>query len=306
MGWTLIHSLWQIALVACVLLCILRILKNVSPNLRYGVSVLALVVSVITPVVTYVRLSGNTIPDLSKYDISKQTARDDLENAPANPGDSAVARANNPLSVSEETGTTALLIGLRDYLIQSIPSILPFAVGMWLLGVALFSLRLGGGIWQLRRYKTQGIEAVDENWQQVFSALCERLDIAHKIKLLQSTLVETPIAIGFFKPLIIVPASVFLQISPQELETIIAHELIHIRRYDPFVNVFQSMIEVLFFYHPGVWWISAQIRREREFAADNAVMEIFGDSHTVYANALANLEEIRHLANKQMPRCNGG
>src|SRR5207253_8814979 len=103
-------------------------------------------------------------------------------------------------------------------------------------------------------------------------------------------------AIGFFKPLIIVPASVFLQISPQELETIIAHELIHMRRYDPLVNMIQSAIEVLFFYHPGIWWISAQIRREREFAADAAVMEFLDGSRVVYATALANLEEIRHLA----------
>jgi beta-lactamase regulating signal transducer with metallopeptidase domain/peptidoglycan/xylan/chitin deacetylase (PgdA/CDA1 family) len=310
MGWTLFISLWQIALVACVLMCVLRILKNVSPNLRYAASVLALVVSVTIPVITFVQLSGNSTTDLFKYDVTKQIGRDDLENFPAYSGGSSVARANDPLNVSEKNGATAFLTRLREYLARKIPSILPVAVGLWLLGVALFSFRLGGGIWQLRRYKMSGVESVDANWQQRFTLICQTLKIDRHIKLLQSAIIETPIAIGFFKPLIIVPVSVFLQMRPHELETIIAHELIHIRRYDPLVNILQSVIEVLFFYHPGVWWISAQIRREREFAADNAVMEIFGDSHTVYATALANLEEIRLRADQNMPSiataANGG
>jgi peptidoglycan/xylan/chitin deacetylase (PgdA/CDA1 family) len=106
------------------------------------------------------------------------------------------------------------------------------------------------------------------------------------------------------------PAALFLQVTPRELETIIAHELIHIRRYDPLVNIGQCVIESVLFYHPAVWWISAQVRREREFAADAAVMEIFEDSHVTYARALANLEEIRLQTNQQTPRyataANGG
>ncbi|HXH68818.1 MAG TPA: M56 family metallopeptidase [Pyrinomonadaceae bacterium] len=89
--------------------------------------------------------------------------------------------------------------------------------------------------------------------------------------------------------------------NPQQLETILAHELIHIRRYDNLVNFAQSFVEILLFYHPCVWWISAAIRREREFACDDAVTETPGNPHIVYASALANLEEIRRLTKEKTP-----
>ena len=130
------------------------------------------------------------------------------------------------------------------------------------------------------------------------------------VRFLTSNLVETPIVAGWLKPVILVPAGLFLQIHPRELEIIIAHELIHIRRYDPLVNLAQSAMEILFFYHPCIWWLSAHIRKEREFAADARVLEIFSDSHLTYANALANLEEIRLLTNNHIPSiataANGG
>ncbi len=96
----------------------------------------------------------------------------------------------------------------------------------------------------------------------------------------------------------------FLQMNPRELEAILAHELAHIRRFDNLVNLAQSFVEILFFYHPCVWWMSAIIRREREFACDDAVvmMEMFENPHTVYASALANLEEIRRMAKETTRR----
>ena len=311
LGWTLIHSFWQIGLVAAILVVLGLIVNRSAANLRYGVSVLALVISLTLPVVTFVQLSSS---DAAGHFFVGANERSGYEREPnegerniAGPALSTDSRASN----DKGTATTwKLFAGLRAFLDRNLSSKMPFAVGMWLLGVALFSFRLCGGLWQLRRYKMHGIEHVDANWKHVFLALCEKLKIDRQIDLLRSNLVETPIAIGFFRPLIIVPTSAFLQISPRELETIIAHELIHIRRYDLLVNMIQSAIEVLFFYHPGIWWISKQIRLEREFATDSAVVDIFEGSHVVYANALANLEEIRHLANKQMPRiataANGG
>jgi hypothetical protein len=173
----------------------------------------------------------------------------------------------------------------------------------------MLSLRLFGGVWKLHEYRTVGISVADNVWQERFNDLRARLRIGSAVKLIRSELVKTPIAVGFFKPLIIVPASAFLQMRPDELECIIAHELIHIRRYDSAVNIFQSAAETVFFYHPAIWWISAEIRREREFAADAAVLATTGHE-VVYASALANLEELRHLTNVDAPSmamaANGG
>ena len=173
-----------------------------------------------------------------------------------------------------------------------------------------FALRLSGGAWQIHIYKTRGISEPNDEWLKKFTTLCDKLKIRQTVKFLQSNLIETPVVVGWLKPVILVPASVFLQISPQQLETIIAHELIHIRRYDALVNLAQSFVEILFFYHPCVWWISSVIRSEREFAADEAVIKMLENSHIVYASALANLEEIRQTANATAPpvlvAANGG
>ncbi len=199
---------------------------------------------------------------------------------------------------------------LQNLFSENLSAVLPFLVGFWFLGVMLFALRLIGGVWQIHTYKTREVSVPNNEWLEKFATLCKKLEITQTVKFLQSNLIETPVVIGWLKPVILVPASVFLQISPQQLETIIAHELIHIRRYDALVNLAQSFIEILFFYHPCAWWISSVIRTEREFAADECVVEILDNSQIIYASALANLEEIRQTAKITAPpvlvAANGG
>jgi beta-lactamase regulating signal transducer with metallopeptidase domain/peptidoglycan/xylan/chitin deacetylase (PgdA/CDA1 family) len=305
LGWTLLHSLWQITLVSAGLLFALRLLKSSSANVRYSVCVVALVIAFVLPVITFIQISsGSRVDTVTDSIVAKATGRE-------------VARGilRNDWQVFDPAATEGSddgsnFVGLRSYLDTQIPNLLPIAVGLWMIGVAFFAMRLGGGIWHLRLYKTRDIEQVDTHWEQTFSSLCEKLELTNKVRLLSSSLVRTPIAIGIIRPLVIIPAGLFLQIHPSELETIIAHELVHIRRYDTLVNIIQSLTETLLFYHPGIWWISRQVGREREFAADADVLRLFNDSHVTYARALANLEEIRLKTDKQLPRlataANGG
>ncbi len=205
---------------------------------------------------------------------------------------------------------TSRIAGAQQIIETYLPVFLPFAVWLWLAGIAFYSLRMIGGLWQLRAFRKFDITNVDEQLQAKFEALCERLQLRRMVRLFSSGIVETPIAVGWLRPLIIVPASAILQIDPRGLETVIAHELIHIRRHDTLVNILQNVVEVVFFYHPGVRWISSRIRLEREFAADAAVLEMFADSRVVYAKALADLEEIRRSTKIQTPAlapaANGG
>jgi beta-lactamase regulating signal transducer with metallopeptidase domain len=302
LGWTLIHSVWQIALVAFILFALLRVLQRFSANARYLAAVSALALALVLPVATFVNFSVN--PSV-----------DSLENEVSLTGDSALLNkdfrrgAEFPAFPKTETQTAAAgeknvfasIESLQNFFDENFSAALPVLVGGWFFGVAFFALRLTGGVWQLHLYKTREISAPGDEWQERFAALCEKLKIKQSIKFLQSGLLQTPIVIGWLKPVILVPASVFLQMNPKELETVIAHELVHIRRYDALVNFAQSATEVLFFHHPCVWWISAVIRQEREFATDEAVVKILENSHIVYASALANLEEIRHLSNQKTP-----
>jgi beta-lactamase regulating signal transducer with metallopeptidase domain len=311
LGWTLLHSLWQIALVAFILFLLLRVLQKFSANARYLASVFALAFALVLPVVTFVQVSSSPNSNLlsNEYSAENNAREKDknfrrAENFPVS-GKTEIQNAN-----SQTENAFPSIENIQDFFDKNISAFLPFVVVIWFFGVALFALRLFGGIWQLRQYKTKEISAPNAEWQERFVVLCEKLKITRSVRLLQSNLVETPIVAGFIKPLILIPASVFLQISSKELETVIAHELVHIRRYDCLVNFAQSVVEVLFFYHPCAWWISKTIRSEREFAADEAVIESFGASRLIYANALANLEEIRQMANQTAPSilvaANGG
>ena len=291
-GWTLIHSLWQICIVTAGLFFALQVFRYKSSNVRYAVAVTGLAISVVVPLVTFVQISGSARDNgLSVNSGGAAVDRKDIE----------LSRTGDLIAAQTETGVvtsagsaTDVASNIRAWLDRRIPDLLPLAVLAWMAGVGFFSIRLGGGFTQLQKYRLAREPARDaERWAEAFERLRVVTGVQRAVTLRATELIQTPIAIGVFKPVILIPTSLFLQISPRELELIIAHELIHIRRLDPLVNVVQCVIETLFFYHPGVWWICAQIRSEREFATDAAVTDAFRDSHTTYARALANLEEIR-------------
>jgi len=92
--------------------------------------------------------------------------------------------------------------------------------------------------------------------------------------------------------MILLPASALTGLSSEQLEAIFAHELAHIRRNDYLLNILQTIVEILGFYHPAVWWISHKIRAERENCCDDLAVSISGD-RVCYARALTSMEEIR-------------
>jgi beta-lactamase regulating signal transducer with metallopeptidase domain len=296
LGWTLVHSIWQIAFAAFLLSALLRVCRNYSANARYLLAVAALALTFVLPLATFVWFTNVSSVEAFSNAIQIAGSEESFDNNYRLPEESSPFVKAETQKVNPQNGT-AFLLNIQETFRANSDNILAFLVGFWFLGVMIFSFRLIGGICQIHRFKTREIAAPNVVWQEKFVALCQKLKITQSVQFVQSNLVETPVAVGWLKPLIIVPASLFLQINPRELETILAHELVHIRRYDNFVNLAQSTIEVLFFYHPGAWWISSQIKLEREFAADAAVTEIFNESRIVYASALANLETIRH--NKQ-------
>ena len=112
-------------------------------------------------------------------------------------------------------------------------------------------------------------------------------------------MVEVPTVIGWLRPVVLVPGSALAGMAPYQLEAILAHELAHIRRHDYLVNLLQTLVETLLFYHPAVWWLSHRIRIERENCCDDLAVSLCGDPYA-YAKALADLEELRadsgHLA----------
>jgi len=175
---------------------------------------------------------------------------------------------------------------------QLIERSLPLVLLAWGSGVLVLSSRLTGGwAWlQFLRRRRETVPAGDEQ-QLMLLRLCQRMKLVSNIRLLRCDRVKGPTVLGWLKPVVLVPGFALTGLSPQQLELILAHELAHILRHDYAVNLIQSVVEVLFFYHPAVWWISAKIRQERELCCDALAVRHAGDALD-YARALTHLETL--------------
>jgi len=168
----------------------------------------------------------------------------------------------------------------------------PQAVLVWMLGVCLLSCRLFWRWLAAARGRRRAMPLREERWEKAMALLARRLRVSPAVELLQSALVRAPTVIGWLRPAILLPASVLAGLTPEQLEAVLAHELAHIRRRDYLVNIAQSVIEVLLFYHPAVWWVSHRIRVEREHCCDDVAVAACG-SVVTYTRALAELELFR-------------
>jgi beta-lactamase regulating signal transducer with metallopeptidase domain/HEAT repeat protein len=172
---------------------------------------------------------------------------------------------------------------------------LPWLVGAWAIGVMLLSVRLAGGWWRTRALRTRGIEAAPDACQRMATRLIARMRITRPVAFFVSSRVTAPIVFGHLKPVVLVPAAVLAGLSPSQLDAILAHELAHVRRHDYLVNLLQTVIETVFFYHPAVWWVSRQVRQSREECCDDIAVAACGDRKD-YVEALLGLEQMRHAA----------
>ena len=122
--------------------------------------------------------------------------------------------------------------------------------------------------------------------------LQEQLGLTRAIEYCECAWLQAPAVIGWFRPIVFLPVSALTGLSEDQLQAVIAHELAHIQRFDPFVNVFQVCVETLLFYHPAVWWLNKRIRAEREHCCDDVAVTLCGNA-VEYARALTLMEEWR-------------
>jgi beta-lactamase regulating signal transducer with metallopeptidase domain len=265
-AWALTHFLWQGALVGVLLAAALVLLDGKSASLRYAVSVGALALLLALPVATTFWL--------------------------ARAWEKAVAPVERPLSGVASPDDRPASASAEPDLGPPCPEALLWFLAFWTSGVAILSLYNAGGWIQVRRLRSRGIRPVPESWETIVDGLRRRLGIARAVRILETSALAVPAVIGCLRPVILVPASALTGLTPRQLEAILAHELAHVRRHDYLVNLLQTMVETLLFYHPVVWWVSRVIRREREHCCDDLAVALCGD-RMVYARALAELEGLR-------------
>jgi beta-lactamase regulating signal transducer with metallopeptidase domain len=286
-GWALLHFVWQGALVATLTGLVLLALRRSAADIRYLVATIGMALMLTLPVVTGVQKWQSVRTPPSQGEISHRSSSQEppvVVPPPAREVRSTVPPSAPPVQT--------LLDRARVVAAPRVEPMLPTMLFVWLSGVTVLSLRLLTGWCWIQRLRTHGVTPAGDSWQTMAARLARQLHLTRTIKLLESTLVEVPTVVGWMKPVVLLPASALAGLSPDQLEAILAHELAHIRRHDYVVNLLQTLVETLLFYHPAVWWLSSRIRAERENCCDDLAVSLCGDP-VAYASALADLEALR-------------
>lgn len=277
LGWTLIHSLWQGALIGFLLAVIMIFMHRYTARLRYFIHSISLFLLAGLAIVTF-------IGAYTSYEAPVVNNTDESISYPT-------GMIIDYELLKDGTQEEAYIITLLEDIAAYCRNNMPLFVMIWLLGLLASLLRFLGGYALVRRYRSHRVRPVGGEWEQRFRTMKARIKVRKDVRLLESALIKVPMAIGYLKPVVLLPLGALNGVSAVQMEAILAHELAHIRRRDYLMNMIQSLLEVVFFYHPVVWWISGNIRSERENICDDIAITITGNTME-FAKALKNIQEI--------------
>ncbi|WP_257312300.1 M56 family metallopeptidase [Geothrix fuzhouensis] len=270
LGWALIHALWQ----GCLLVLVAAWGGRSLPGrARHRLNGLILLLCLVLPVATAWNVHGpGGGPGMADRTLPVQEVSSTLRH-PARP-------------VAEPW---------LERLEASLQPKLPGLVLLWAVGAGLMALRLVGGFALNLRRQRQGLPAPEE-WQTRLGTLARRLGILRPVRLLLAARGHTPMTMGLWKPVILLPAAFLTSLPPAYLEALLAHELAHVHRLDYLSNLLQGLAETLLFFHPAIWWLSARIRAEREEHSDDLAAQCLGDPRqlALALNALDDLQPANH------------
>ncbi len=259
---TLLHFLWQGLLVALVLKSALLIVSNKKPQLRYALSTLAMLANLLLPLITFSIIY-----------------RAELALTGAN---TSVLILSNLIQELKQPDS---FISYQE-LSELLPSFLPYIALLWLATVILLASKLLLEIYNVNKLPQQGTIEPSRQLLTRFNELAKQLNLTITPKLLISLKVDVPMAIGWLKPVVLIPTTMISGLNSAQLEMLILHELAHIRRHDYLVNFLQTFVEILLFFHPAVLWVSKQMRNEREYCSDDIAVQHCGNA-VAYAHTLA-------------------
>jgi beta-lactamase regulating signal transducer with metallopeptidase domain len=264
LGWALLHFLWQGTAVAALAAVLMTLCRRASA--RYVLAVGALALMLAAPIATFFFLTAS--------------------------GEAAPARSSPVAEAQVRVSGNVVRTSSGFSRLSPSPSVLPWLVEAWLLGVAFFGLRSAGGFLLLERERRKQSTRVSDRVLEICQALQRQLGLERTIRYCECVWLQAPAVIGWFRPIVLLPVTALTGLSEEQLQSIIVHELAHIQRLDPFVNVFQICVETLLFYHPAVWWLNKRIRAEREHCCDDVAVSLCGNP-VEYARALTIMEEWR-------------
>ena len=298
-GWALLHSLWQGAVIAALLGITLGMLRKAPAGWRHLACLIALIAMVAVPLVTSARMVAQAPVDVNAT--APSTSIDITVDAAS--GSTAPADPANSLTSANRAASQPSASLQRRFEVEAL---FPWLVGFWLFGVLLLSLRVIGGYVRARTLVHTATEAVSAEIAAAAERIAARLRVTAAVRVLVSARAQVPMVIGMVRPVVLMPASLLTGLTLQQIEAIIAHELAHVRRYDYAINLLQTIVETLFFFHPAVWWLSRRMRDEREQACDELAVSMCGGDPIFYSRVLLTVEEWRSARISFAPAATGG
>lgn len=298
-GAVLLHFVWQGAALALLAWVALSLCQRKSAQLRYLLATGCLFLMLLCPVITWLSLDEHfqhETPAAGMQPAIKATSFDHVHGAVSTAPDSHPQVTEPAAASTVSTSANATPFPNSEsgrFRISALENTLPWLVAAWACGVVILFMRMLGGWLIVRNYVSNG-SSLRDTWTARVNQLADQVHLARPIRWIESSQVRVPQALGWLKPVILLPGSLFTALTPAEIECLLLHELIHLRRHDFLVNLLQCLIETLFFYHPGVYWLSRRIRLERELACDAAVVALTADKLT-FSRALLSLAEQTQL-----------
>jgi len=256
----LVHSLWQGFLAAVIAGIIILCTRKSRVALRYNLLMLDLLLFLTLAGVTFWHeFDGSAMRYVSRYVSRGKVIVEETK-----------MLAGIQMDVPVSAGRSATLMSRISRFLNRHSSTI---VLIWMFCLLGQLVRLTGGLYQMGRLRRYRVFAPDREWKERLSVLMAQLSITKRVELLQSGLISVPVTFGFLKPTILVPLGMLANLPPDQVETILLHELAHISRNDYMTNLILHVTEAIFFFNPGIRWIASLLRDEREACCDDVVLQ---------------------------------
>ena len=274
LGWTILHSLWQFALLALMWRLVMHIVAKTHAVVRHNLTLFALLAMPLAFIITFIR-------QYSVYQNAGKIVSIGFENneflMASGSTEFYLLDKSYPAFMSQFEAYTSVIFWL-------------YAVGLIIFSIITF-ITYSKWFTLRRKYTDQ----LSDEWLLRVGQLIKKAGLAKRVSVYLTSRLSIPVVVGFIKPVVLLPVAMLSSLTTEQVEVIILHELYHIRRKDHYINALQCLLEILFFYHPASWWISRQLRHEREKIVDEWVVQQCRQP-LLYASALLNLEENRTSA----------
>ncbi|MFZ6732128.1 M56 family metallopeptidase [Undibacterium sp. Ji42W] len=276
LGWALLHFVWQGLLIALLLAVLLNFIASAHVRTRYATAYIALITCICLPAKEFLfRMS-------EKY-ASKE------------------ASASSEIPIQLGLDTTSIWLDFMTWLDVHMNDI----VVAWMICVAVLAIRMCMGLLWIAAYTHPKRSKPDPFWQARIDQMSQQFHIRRRVIFRVVEDLDGLVTAGVVRPMIMLPAAMLSGMPVDLLEMLLAHEMAHIKRHNYLLNLIQSVIEMILFYHPAVWWISKQIRNNREEIADDLAARVTGEPRRL-ALALSELASFQFATPQLAQAAHGG